>query len=185
MPACEGAELTRDALAGRTSSVGLEILGFSADCKEVLPENHVGALAEKSSNVELAPSSRKQEQTWQDIASKSAKIVSFTDLAGHEKYLKTTLSGLTSMAPQVVLLIVGANAGLIGMSKEHLSVALALSIPVVVVVTKVDSTPPNVLEQTIKQLVKVLKSPGCRKTPVFVKNAGMACELASNFASAK
>ena len=91
------------------------------------------------------------------------KIISFSDLAGHERYLKTTLFGLTATSPDFVLLIVGANAGLLGMSKEHLSVALALSIPVVVVVTKVDMTPPNVLEQTLKQLNKVLRSPGCRK----------------------
>lgn len=71
------------------------------------------------------------------------------------------------------------------MSKEHLSVALALSIPVVVVVTKVDMTPPNVLEQTLKQLNKVLKSPGCRKQPVYVKDVGMAAELATGFVAEK
>ena len=60
-----------------------------------------------------------------------------TDLAGHEKYLKTTLYGLTSGSPSCVILIVGANAGLIGMSKEHLAAALALTIPVVVCITKV------------------------------------------------
>lgn len=42
-------------------------------------------------------------------------MTSFTDLAGHERYLKTTLFGLTSSAPDFVLLIIGANAGLIGM----------------------------------------------------------------------
>ena len=77
--------------------------------------------------------------------------------------------------------MVGANAGLIGMSKEHLAIALALSVPVVVCITKasllservaehllqrnftqIDMTPPNVLDETIKQVVKILKSPGCR-----------------------
>lgn len=67
----------------------------------------------------------------------SAKVISFIDLAGHERYLKTTLYGLTSGAPSCVILMVGANAGLIGMSKEHLAIALALSVPVVVCVTKV------------------------------------------------
>ena len=28
---------------------------------------------------------------WSEIASKSAKIISFFDLAGHEKYLRTTI----------------------------------------------------------------------------------------------
>jgi GTPase len=85
-----------------------------------------------------------------------------TDLAGHERYLKTTLYGLTSGAPSCVILIVGANAGLIGMSKEHLAIALALGVPVVVVITKIDMTPPNIQAETIKQVVKILKSPGCR-----------------------
>lgn len=71
------------------------------------------------------------------------------------------------------------------MSKEHLSVALALNVPVVCVVTKIDSTPPNVLDTTLKQLTKILRSPGCRKAPVFVKNRGMACSLAKDFVKEK
>lgn len=61
------------------------------------------------------------------------------DLAGHERYLKTTLYGLTSGAPSCVILVIGANAGVIGMSKEHLAVALALSVPIVVCITKVSN----------------------------------------------
>jgi GTPase len=43
--------------------------------------------------------------------------VTFIDLAGHEKYLKTTVFGLTGHAPDYVMLIIGANAGIIGMTK--------------------------------------------------------------------
>jgi GTPase len=39
-----------------------------------------------------------------------------------------------------VILVIGANAGVIGMSKEHLAVALALSVPIVVCITKVTIT---------------------------------------------
>jgi len=102
-------------------------------------------------------------------------------LAGHERYLKTTLYGLTSGAPSCVILMVGANAGLIGMSKEHLAIALALSVPVVVCITKIDMTPPNVLQETVKQVDKILRSPGCRKTPVFVKSLEAAVEIAKAF----
>jgi GTPase len=55
------------------------------------------------------------------------------------------------------------------MTKEHLGLALSLGIPVLVVITKIDMCPPNILESTIKQLVKILKSPGCRKIPMFIK----------------
>lgn len=121
--------------------------------------------------------------SWDEICSKSAKIVSFIDLAGHERYLRTTLFGLTGCAPDYVMLIVGGNAGLIGMSKEHLGVALALQVPVIICVTKIDMTPAHVLEQTVKQLIKVLKSPGCRKTPVFVESAEQAIDCARHLGS--
>lgn len=54
--------------------------------------------------------------------------------------------------------------------REHLGIALALNVPVMVVITKIDICPPNILEETISQLTKILKSPGARKIPVFIKN---------------
>jgi GTPase len=62
---------------GRTSSAGNEILGFQPDGKVIVPEDHA-----------------KQQATWESIAHKAAKVVSFTDLAGHEKYLKVCCSSL-------------------------------------------------------------------------------------------
>jgi GTPase len=59
--------------------------------------------------------------------------------------------------------MVGANAaGIIGMSKEHLSISLGLSVPIIICITKIDMTPANVLAETIKHVVKVLKSPRYR-----------------------
>jgi len=65
------------------------------------------------------------------------QVVTFIDLAGHEKYLKTTIFGMTGHLPHYCMLMVGANAGVIGTTKEHLGLALALNVPVFVVVTKV------------------------------------------------
>ena len=48
---------------------------------------------------------------------KKAKVISFTDLAGHERYLRTTVFGLLSSEPNYCLLMVAANNGIIGMSK--------------------------------------------------------------------
>jgi len=44
-------------------------------------------------------------------------VVTFIDLAGHEKYLKTTIFGMTGHAPDFCMLMVGSNAGVIGMTK--------------------------------------------------------------------
>ncbi|CCO30776.1 GTP-binding protein 1 [Rhizoctonia solani AG-1 IB] len=166
---------------GRTSSVGMEasaiILGFGADGYPILANfqlNTAEAQSGADKNAFAPVTARREKLTWDQISESSAKIVSFIDLAGHERYLKTTLYGMTSHAPDCVMLMVGANAGLIGMSKEHLAIALALSVPI-------DMTPANVLQDTIKQVVKILKSPGCRKTPVFVKSMEQAVELSRAF----
>ena len=99
----------------------------------------------------------------------AAKIVSFVDLAGHEKYLRTTLFGLTSHQPDYAMLVVGANMGVVGMAKEHLGLALALRVPVFVVLTKTDMCPAPVLKDTLAQLKRLLKGPGCRMVPLVVR----------------
>ncbi len=48
------------------------------------------------------------------------QVITFIDLAGHEKYLKTTVFGLTGHAPQFAMLMVGANMGVIGMTRGTL-----------------------------------------------------------------
>lgn len=121
--------------------------------------------------------------TWNEIGTRSAKVISFTDLAGHERYLRTTVFGLLSSSPNYCLLMVAANNGLIGMSKEHLGIALALNVPVMVVITKIDICPPQILEQTITQITRILKSPGARKIPIFIKTTEDTVNTATQFVS--
>lgn len=45
------------------------------------------------------------------------QVVTFIDLAGHEKYFKTTIFGMTGHAPDFCMLMIGSNAGVIGMTK--------------------------------------------------------------------
>ncbi|RXK40989.1 GTP-binding protein 1 [Tremella mesenterica] len=161
---------------GRTSSVGGEILGFSPTGEPVIPSAHgVDALDPHGHVMAVA---KREKMGWEEICSRAAKVISFIDLAGHERYFKTTLYGLSGCAPDYVMLMVGGNAGLIGMSKEHLGVALALNVPIAVCVTKIDMTPPNILKQTVDMLVKVLRSPGCRRIPIFVNTPQQAVDCA-------
>lgn len=73
--------------------------------------------------------------------------------------------------------------GIVGMTKEHLGLALALNIPVFVVITKIDMCPPNVFQETLKTLQKILKSPGCRKIAYMVENYDDVVTCAINFTS--
>ena len=187
-------------LKGRTSSVGNDILGFDSRGNVVnKPDAHGGHL------------------DWVKICEAASKVITFIDLAGHERYLKTTIfgksfphfdhniinscfKGMTGHAPDYTMLMVGANAGIVGMTKEvlkqnwiislkfwfvlkHLGLALALNVPVFVVVTKIDMCPQNVLQNTLKLLQRVLKSPGCRKIPVMVQSEDDVVIAATNFAT--
>lgn len=57
--------------SGRTSDIGREILGFDSEGKIL---NYSSA----------------RTPSWNEICEQSTKVLSFIDLAGHEKYLKTT-----------------------------------------------------------------------------------------------
>ncbi|KAK4465667.1 GTP-binding protein 1 [Cladorrhinum samala] len=150
---------------GRTSSVGMEIMGFDTKGQVIVSDTPGRKLS------------------WEEIGKRSAKVITFTDLAGHERYLRTTVFGMLSSSPNYCLLMVAANNGLIGMSKEHLGIALALNVPVMVVITKIDICPPQILEQTITQITRILKSPGARKIPIFIKNHEECINTATQFIS--
>ena len=66
---------------------------------------------------------------------------------------------------------------------EHLGLALALNVPVFIVITKIDMCPANVLDATVKLLQKILKSPGCHKIPMPVSTIDDVIVAASNFVS--
>lgn len=72
--------------SGRTSSVSQQIMGFGASGAVV---NYTGV----------------RSLTWADVVARAAKIVTFFDLAGHEKYLRTTVFGLTAHAPDYCMLV--------------------------------------------------------------------------------
>jgi len=52
-----------------------------------------------------------------------------------------------------------------------------------VVITKIDICPPQILEQTIQQITRILKSPGARKIPIFIKNREECINTATQFVS--
>ena len=136
---------------GRTSSIAQEIMGFDENLQQVQP----GRLK-----------AGKAEQCIQ-VAQASKKFLNFIDLCGHEKYLRTTIFGLTAMMPDYAMIVVGANMGVSRMTKEHLGITLALSIPCFIVVTKVDIAPADVAQKTLETLTKLLH--GAHRSPQLVK----------------
>mmetsp|Transcript_20805 Transcript_20805/g.26926 ORF Transcript_20805/g.26926 Transcript_20805/m.26926 type:complete len:717 (+) Transcript_20805:119-2269(+) len=100
--------------------------------------------------------------TTSDIAQVAACGVVLLDLAGHKKYLKTTICGLTSRAPDIALLVVDVtDKQTRRMTLEHLGVAIALRLPVIVVLTHADLLPWNDTGKDNAERLKKLLARNC------------------------
>ncbi len=89
----------------------------------------------------------------------SKRIITFVDLAGHETYLKTTLSGLTAATPDFAIVCISDK--ITRMTKEHMGLCYALGIPFMILFTKSDMVPLDIsadLIATTKRLVTAQKS---------------------------
>lgn len=148
-----------EAMTGRTSSIGQQIMGFDRFGNSV--------------NASMAKLNHGIKHEWRDIVNDSQKIVTLFDLAGHIGYLSQTIRGLSGNQLDYAIVVVGANLSAsiilnpedkkqipewVSMTAEHLSIIVALGIQCIVVVTKIDSTPENVCADTIKRLNALLKS---------------------------
>ncbi|GIL59837.1 hypothetical protein Vafri_14551 [Volvox africanus] len=107
--------------SGRTSSICHQLLGYDRDGRVI---NYMTPAA-----TALTPA---------EVTSSAAKVLTFLDMGGHEKYLKTALYGMTALLPDFGLLCVCAVGGLGRIAREHLAVAVALEVPVAIIITKVE-----------------------------------------------
>ncbi|XP_018120362.1 GTP-binding protein 2 isoform X2 [Xenopus laevis] len=123
-----------------------------------------------------------ESRTAEQICESASKMITFIDLAGHHKYLKTTIFGLTSYCPDFAMLVVSANTGIAGTTREHLGLAMALKVPFFLVVSKVDLCAAATVERTLRQLERTLKQPGCNKVPFMVRSEDDAVTAAQQFA---
>jgi len=144
--------------SGRTSSIGYQILGFRDN----------GSVF----NIDQ----KLKQDSWPKIVSASSKLVKFIDLAGHEKYLKTTIHGMSSNRPDYAMILIEGKPGrgITGMTKEHIMLCLLFNVPFFIVITKIDLYPD--LSQVTESVMKLLKN--VKKTGLPVENSSDA-EIAS------
>ncbi|KAL6761169.1 P-loop containing nucleoside triphosphate hydrolase protein [Haematococcus lacustris] len=117
--------------SGRTSSLSQQLLGYTADGKVL--------------NYSALPSPS-------DVCSAAAKVLTLVDMGGHQRCLKTTLYGMTALLPDFVVLCCCGLSGLGSMGREHLAVATALDLPVIVVITKVDAVDAQQLQAVVREI---------------------------------
>ena len=99
------------------------------------------------------------------------KVISFMDLAGHEKYMRTTVFGVTGMFPDYGILVVGANTGITRLTREHLGILLYLKIPIIIIITKIDMAPKQVYQKLINRLKKLIEKSSFEKILYYINNS--------------
>ncbi|XP_014484503.1 PREDICTED: GTP-binding protein 2 [Dinoponera quadriceps] len=131
---------------GRTSSISHEIIGFDS-------AGHVLNYAEMA--------------TAEEICEHASKVVTFIDLAGHRKYLRTTVLGLTGYSPHHVMLVIAPPLN--EASQEHMALCLALKLPFFIVLNKIDLGFCDTSE-TLVQLENAMRSQGYPKQLMLFSN---------------
>ncbi|KAL7521789.1 hypothetical protein ACHAWX_006476 [Stephanocyclus meneghinianus] len=140
--------------SGRTSTATTHLLGFRHSGEPIAGRDKIRANKMKSED---------------EIARESYRIITLMDLAGHEKYLKTTIHGVSSGMADYGLILVNSRHPPTHMTQHHLNLCCSFGIPVVVLFTKVDGCPEHALETSKKELTKLLKSPEIGRRPFAVK----------------
>lgn len=123
--------------------------------------------------------------TWADIVSNSKKIIKFIDLAGHQKYSKTTLKGYTLMKANICCILVGANMGVNIITKEHIFLCVNLKIPFCFIVSKIDlcENRQNVIKETIEELKRLMNLASIRKSVYMIEDNQDVISCAKNIYS--
>ena len=106
---------------GRTSDITTHLMGF-----------------DEQGDIVVAPNGNNTKHVDSYIAKKSTKLVTLMDLAGHEKYLKTTVEGISRGMVDYAIVVVNSMQPPTHMTKHHLNLCVTFGIPVIVVMTKID-----------------------------------------------
>lgn len=140
--------------SGRTSTASTHLMGFRSSGEPVTAKD------------KLRPKRKPEDE----VARESHRIVTLMDLAGHEKYLKTTVHGVSSGMADYALILVNSRHPPTHMTQHHLNLCCSFGIPVIVVFTKIDGCPPHAFKTSKKEVSKLLRAPDVGKKPYAVNN---------------
>ena len=104
----------------------------------------------------------KQSGRTSDIAQHFVRegdnIVEYIDLAGHEKYSKTTIGGIKKCDIDYGMLTVGLNMGVLPITRDHCELILSSNVPIFVVCTKNDLPSDYIRDQTLNSIEMLFKN---------------------------
>ncbi len=130
----------------------------------------------KNDNNKLKLINTKQNRKFDpmiNIYKKKYKLFSLIYFAGNEKYLKTTVYGVTGMFPDRGIVVIGANTGVTKLTREHIGLMLCIKIPFMIIITKIDMAPESIYNELQDTLRKLLQRNASSKSLLFIGNSKM------------
>jgi elongation factor 1-alpha len=102
------------------------------------------------------------------LVEKCDKVVSFVDTVGHEPWLRTTIRGIVGQKLNYGLLLIAADQGPTHITREHLGIILAMEIPVIIAMTKIDKVGIEKANEVKQQIFDLIKIVG--RIPLMIKS---------------
>jgi len=149
--------------SGRTSCISQNII------KYIAKDGYMELLSTKI-NRKYDPKIVKKIDMGEPYHINGDKVVSLVDLAGHEKYLKTTVFGITGMFPDKGIVVIGANTGITKLTREHIGIMLYTNIPFMIIITKIDMAPDGIYDDLKKSIKKLFQKNAPHLTPIYIEN---------------
>lgn len=152
---------------GRTSCISQNVIKYFAKDGQVM-------LLNTKNNKKYDPNTV-GTISMGDLKIGDDKVVSLIDLAGHQKYLKTTVFGVTGLFPDRGIIVIGANTGITSLTKEHIGLMICIKIPFMIIITKIDMAPEGIYEDLKNTIKKLFQRNAPNKTLCFIGNSKMEC----------
>lgn len=140
--------------SGRTSTATTHLMGFRHTGEPIAGRDSIRANKRKSED---------------EIARESYRVVTLMDLAGHEKYLKTTIHGVSSGMADYSMILVNSRHPPTHMTQHHLNLCCSFGIPTIIVFTKTDGCPDHALKNSKEELFKLLRAPDVGRRPFAIR----------------
>lgn len=137
-------------MKGHTSSISHQILGFDAEGKVT--------------NI-----SEYKNRSWPEIFYASTKILTFIDVAGHAKYAKTLVSGISSCLPDYAMICINANK-VTDTCRDHFKLVFAFKLPLIIIITKIDTVDEDQMYETLDEINDILSEDESDRQPLNIND---------------
>ncbi|OEU18750.1 P-loop containing nucleoside triphosphate hydrolase protein [Fragilariopsis cylindrus CCMP1102] len=141
--------------SGRTSTASTHLMGFRSTGEAIAGKDSIRANRRRSED---------------EVARESYRVVTLMDLAGHEKYLKTTIHGVASGMADYALVLVNSRHPPTHMTHHHLNLCVSFGIHVIIVFTKIDGCPEHAFKDSKAEVGKLLRRPDVGKQPFEIRS---------------